>query len=380
MTDANHGGGYRESSPAPPTQWVEHTDPTGAIAVATPAGWQTEIAVARTGSAVNQVVRSRDPATDTLVFCGDPQMPMFIIPGGMVMFPGPGQVSAQYLPADAFIKQWAQQSYGQMAEFTASEPRFLPAFHEIALGTARNASAPIQACTSAAMDITINPDGRPRRGLLLCATTAVMGFWLAHTHGVITPATDIGPYEDILLRIVGSLTSTGPERQRLRAERAQIDANHAAAMQSHQAFSAQMTANHQQNMANIQSNAAAHQQKMNTMQEGFRIQNETWAATQASQDQQHRAYVGQFETPSHGGAGTYPDDAPTGGTGHRDFIDAVRGEETVTDAQGVQHKVEAGADTYYYNRHHNTWIGVPAHKSLSDLGLDPNQWEQGRPG
>ncbi len=365
MTDETRSGGGQV------TDWTTHTDPTGAFSVDAPADWQTEVAVVRHGVAANQVVRSRDPDTGTLLFSGDPQMPMFTLPGTL-SFGAPGQVVAPYMPAEMFIRQWAQQSYGGITGFRSTEPQPVPDFHEITVRNTKAIPVRVLACTTARIDIWFDPDGAPRRGLLLCATTGVEGLWLAYTHGVVTPAPDVEPYLPALLRLVGSMRTTSAESERQRAERARMDAQHAANMAAQEAFSANMTATHQQNMAHIQSSGAAHQARMQTMQAGFDAQNRAWADRQAASDQQHQAFMGQFQP-------AVTDSRPAD-VGHRAFIDAVRSEETVRDAEGVHHKVEAGAETYYYNRHHDTWIGVPTHKSLSDLGLDPTQWEEGRPG
>jgi hypothetical protein len=141
-------------------------------------------------------------------------------------------------------------------------------------------------------------------------------------------------------------------------------------------------ANTQDNPQQIAANNAAAQQSWaqhnaNEQQKA----NQSWAQhnarmqqNQAAFDQQQATHRSTVDAVNNSMMSTYNSQNASGDHMQRDFINTMRGEETVNNpADGQQYQVESGANQYWMNNNNEY---IPSNNTMFDPNADPNLWNQ----
>ncbi len=345
--------------------WEDVTDPSGTFTVTLPRGWQHDLAVVPAGSSAVSVFSATSPDQSTTMSSGDPEVTAFAEPGPMAVFAGAPIRPAT--PADQFAAEYLQHRYGQRESFVILGARPSPELIARAQERARQEGFPMQWVTAAQMTAQYIEAGRRVGVVALITTSGGQGIWMAEVAQVVS-TDDPTLFVPDLLRAISSARLTPQGQQRIAAERNMRQAQHDANMRQIDMNTITMNQRHQQNMANLHNQATAHQQRMGQMQATWDAQNASWASRQAGVDASHAAYMGGIrqETP-HGG--------PGGADQQRDFVNMIREERTVVDADGYDRQVEAGFDKYYHRQHDDSWIGLEQHQDIHDVpGINPDDY------
>jgi hypothetical protein len=352
---------------------VAVTDPVeGAFTVSLPRGWQSQARSVRPYGVHRTVVNTRSPDGGTFLFFGDPQLPTYSEPSPQML---PGHPLAQvhpFVPAEPFFLGYVRQRHGQAPGFRLLGAAPCPALEQDVQRSAQRHGLQARP-TAVSLSFELTDAGRRVRGRLHGTTFSTGAIWVADVFGVLT-TDDLDPacWDDLLFGIARSL-KTEP---RWRQQQDQLHANRMAQIQQdHQRATAQMQLQHQGNMGWIQASMQGHQARMDALHASADAQLQGWYAQQAASDGAHQGFMSAVRGQ---GAGPGPDADP----GHRRFVNAIRGEETVVDASGATYQVEAGHERYYRNRQDGTCIGtggaVDREALRERFGVNPEDYEEVR--
>lgn len=299
--------------------FVEVADPAeGAFTVAMPKGWKTAVGLLRPQGQLRSCGFALSPDGEACVFFGDPRMPSFYLPApqyGMYAGMSLGSPMFQvidYVPADRFFVDYVRRQYGHLPGFRVlgQAPN---AWHQAQIDTlaARLGMQVRSSATSVAF--TFIEDGKPVQAQVNGATYQVYQGWMADVYGFITSG-DTSSLGSLATGVFASV-KTQPQWQQQENAR-------------HQQMAEQSNLAHQQRMQQMQQNFNAHQERMKNLSAANDAYNEAWRQRQLSQDRQHDQ-----------------------------FIDYIRGEETVTNGNQTA-KVESGYNHYYVNPTDQTYIAT----------------------
>lgn len=352
-------------APAGELEWQEQVDPTGGFLAETPRGWRSELRFVQQPGGPRGSVVTVSPDGSTTLVNDDVEIGAFQAPGPMAGFLGlPVRPPA---PADRFGAEWLQYRFGARPGFRLLDVRPLPELVARFQQAAAEAGMAVEWCGG----VLARAEFRDGEGTVTVAaavrTGGAQGIWTGGVGHVVSHG-DAAAFVPALLRLMASVRPTPATAQRQQAEKAARDAQHRATMNQIQANTRDMTMRHQQNMAWIQQQGTMHQQRMADMQATFDSQNDSWRRQQAGLDAGHAATMSGIRSES----SPFP---AGGGDPQRDFINAMREERTVVDADGWEHQVEAGSDKYYRRDHDESWIGLQQHEDIRDVpGIDPDDY------
>jgi len=305
----------------------------------------------------HQLAVSTSPSGATVIFMGDPSLPMFCDPGSA---PGPGMAIRPYTSIEHFLPSYVQGRFGQLPGFRVLGMAPSPELFQIVGEKARRSGATQLWVTAAKLFFEHRDEDRLIRAVVLGSCTSFGGVWLADVCGAST-RDDPEPYVAVLLGMVASRAATPAMNQRQLDERTRSAAQHESVMRQLDQNAAILRANHENNMATLQGMAESHQAHMASLHEAHDAHNAGWQATQDSRDAAHAASLNQ------------PDD------GHRRFLNVIAEERTVTDAEGNTHQLADGYDRYFQRRLDGTWIGTRGDRDLSGLpGVNPDEYDEGK--
>ncbi|MDP5171964.1 MAG: hypothetical protein NWR72_17065 [Bacteroidia bacterium] len=297
----------------------EVTDPKeGAFSVRLPEGWHSMVSMERPYGVTRSVGFSTSPDGKASIFFGDTKMPVFYLPNpqyGMTvgMNMGSPLISVKrFVPAEYFFDDYVKRQFGSLPEFriTGNEPN---PFHQQLLQKQANELGMNPQITTASVTFEFMDQGERVKARLNGSTFLIDQIWMAELHGYLTTG-DAASMDEVLKEVSATFKSN-PEWQQRENERIQEQTR-------------QSTAAHNQRMQAQQRNFDAHQQMMKERYAANDAQHQNWMNNQAAQDRQHER-----------------------------FIDAIRGEETVTNGAQTG-KVESGYNQYYVNPNTGEYVGT----------------------
>lgn len=349
--------------------WELVTDDTNTFTIALPIGWQSRAWVEPTPLMKYPMAQATSPDGGTTLFCGDSGIPMFVDPSTGI-FPTPGTVLRPPTRALDFVTEWAQLRYSDRPGFRIVDSREDQQLGQLAVQLAQRLGSPGAWLFGARLTAEFTQDGRGVRAIFLATTRGVGPSWLAQVQGVIS-VEDPEPFVPAVLQLMSTLQSTPAEGQRLQQERTRSEANHQATMAQIAQNTAMMTEGHRQRMGNIQAQGVAFQRQMQERQATFDVGLQAWRQGQQAGDAAHAGYLGGLR-----GGGTAAGGDPAGA--QQGYLNMIREEETVLDAQGDPHQVVAGSDRYFHNERTNTWIGIQEHQDIVEVTGDSRpDWTEG---
>jgi hypothetical protein len=329
-----------------PSAWEVATDPEGAFTVQVPRGWRRSLGVARNGASVREIIRLQGP--DAEMFVGDPNLPVFVEPGG---WPPAGAVIRPYTSIERLLPEYAHGAYAGRPGYRPVGIQPEPALYQF--HQQRLAAAGLPGGATAAR-LRFDHDGGAT--VLLGAAVSLGPIWSFDVAGATARTPD--DWVPALLAVMASRRTTPTMQQRFDSERAASAAAHQATMAQIQQQTSFMAQQHAARMQDLHASAAAHQSRMTDLHASFDAANAAWADRQASLD-------------------TSPTSSDAG---HRAFVEAIAGERTVVGPGGDAVRVPDGYDRYFRNRHDGSWVGLRAHEDLSDAlrgtGVDPSYYDE----
>ena len=339
--------------------WQQVTDDTQTFLISLPVGWRSRAWVEPTPAMSYPMAQTTSPDGGTTMFSGDSGIPMFLDPSTS-MFAPPGMALRPPTPAVNFLPEWVQFRYGSRPGFRQLDVREDPYLRDVAAQTVQRLGSPLTWIHAARLTATYQgEDGRPVRAVFLATTRGVGPGWIAQVYGV-TSVEDPEAYLPAVLKLVATAQATTAQALRNQQEQARIAASHASVMQSIDATTRANERAHQERMAGIEQQGREFQNRMAEQRGTNEAAAASWHAQQAGSDAAHEQYLGGLRT----GAVT-PDAA--GGDQQQGFVNAIREETTVLDAQGYAHQVEAGSDRYYHHEATNTWVGLEEHQDIVEV-------------
>lgn len=321
-----------------------------------PAGWKHDVFLVRSYQLVKPVATATSPDGATAIFVGDATMTYFTKPGHLdpflerQMIGNPLMKLGPYVPADRFLSEYLQRTFGKLEGFRMDRPVPSPLVAE-ALEASFQRIGRREASTTAAIPFEFVASGRRTRGIAHCATRDTGLVWYPQVSGVVS-TDDPAAFADVLRRVVLS-NRTDPEWQR--REQATHERRMAQLRQDYenqQVNFRAMNRQHAARMQQISASAAAHNQRMETLTAANDAHNQQWASQQASND-----------------------------AGHERFLNLIRGEHTVSAGDGHLLQVDNSHQKYFVNPTTNTYVGTDGTTSLDDLrklGLNPDDFREAR--
>jgi len=313
-----------------------------AFTVDMPKGWTSKVSIERVYSQVRNCGVSVSPDGKTRLFFGDPSFPMFNLPApeygmteGMQTGNPLSQVS-RFIPAEQFFRDYAKMAFGKNTGFKiiSSEPdKELQQTYEKAFEK-NGAQSTI---TTAAVVFEYTDGTEKKTGRINGVAFLMDMIWSVDCSGFSTSAGKSEIAEKYQAAMVKSFKTNPQWREKenqLFAQRMETD------RQNSDANMRQMTNAHNQRMSDMNSNFNAHQSRMKDMQASHDAYNQNWSNAQAGQNNQAWS-SGQASNDNQ----------------HRRTIDAIRGEEQVSNGNQVG-KVEAGYNHYYVNSSTGQYFGT----------------------
>ena len=343
---------------ADPAAWHQVTDDSGGYVTALPVGWRSRVWLEPTPAMAYPMVRATSPDGGTTLFGGDAAIPLYVDPA-IAPFAPPGMQVRPPGHAVDLLAEWAQFRYGARPGYRQRDLREDPQLREFAIRVLQQQgiSGPWLYAARLAAEFA-DEDGRPVRAVFLGITRGAGQVWVVQVYGVISTA-DPEPFVPAVLQLLATGQPSAAQAQRNLQERATIDANHAATMETIATNTRISAQGHRERMGNIRQQGEEFQERMRDQRRSHDIAAEGWRERQAAGDIAHDGFMDGLRT----GAAQ----PGTGGNAQQDFINTLREETTVLDAHGYAHQVEAGADRYYHNEHTNTWLGLQEHQDIVEV-------------
>ncbi len=319
-----------------PVKWVAVADMTeNSFSLNMPAGWTNAALLHRIHESPRSLVTTVSPDKSTVIYLGDPRLPVYTIPGSGFEEPYrqfnikyPYQV-APYVTAATYFSDYLKQHFGQIEGFRIIEKFDNQPLLELQRKELQKLKLNAE-ITNASYRFVYTSKGRTIHGELNGTVVSFGKMWLPEVGGFCT-AGDPKDAAGMMVKMMQS-KETNPRWQQAQ------NAKHQQTMAEIEQNTQRMTQQHQQNMANIQRSAAAHQQRMSNLQQAADARNEQWRRNQAAQDVQHEK-----------------------------FLNVIKGEHTVRDSEGNTYQVDNSQEKYFIDKTNNTYIGTDATKTLDDL-------------
>lgn len=358
----------RQAAPAPPASladsladpaaWQQVTDDSGSYVVALPVGWQSRVWLEPTPAMAYPMARATSPDGGTTLFSGDSAIPLYVDPA-IAPFAPPGMQLRPPGHAAELLAEWAQFRYGGRPGYRQLDLREDAQLRDLAARVLQQqgATAPWLYAARLAAEFA-DEDGRPVRAVFLGITRGAGQVWIVQVYGVISTA-DPEPFVPALWQLLATGQASGAQSQRNLQEQATIASTHRATMGMIDANGQIAAAGHRQRMGDLQQQGRVFSERMREQRETHDLAAQAWREQQGSSDLGHAGFMDGLRT----GAA----EPGVGGNPQQGFLNALREETTVLDAQGYAHQVEAGADRYYHHEYSNTWVGLQEHQDIVEV-------------
>ncbi len=332
---------------APTTSTITLRDPVDdSFTVEVPEGWDSVAYSSGAFEVHRNVVSSVSPDGKTVLFAGDPRLPVYWDPAGVT------DIFQQtvdafdfyeiqvYRPSEIYMPEYVMRKFGELPDFeitsVGSKPELLAQIEQSLIQESGFTAS------AAEVQFSYTASGATIHAVVVGWSLNLGTLWTTDVYGL---ATDRNPddYRGMMDAMAASVTTT-PEWT------ARSQANHEQQMAQIQAFGEEMTRQHNANMAWIAQSAAAHQSRMEAI----------WAQGDASMQ-------------------NYYDRMDSMDNTQRDFLNYINEEETVYGGETGTRQVATGATNYWVNKYDGTYVGGDINfdgSDLRDLGLNPNDYEQ----
>lgn len=320
---------------------VTLTDPTeNAFTVQMPKGWKNQAFLIRQFDQHRSVATSLSPDGETVLFFGDPKIPIGIEPTPQINANTPGAnlnpliKYTSFVPAENYFPQYVKKKYGDLPGFRLGEPAPDPGYQQLVQRKMEQQGSKVRV-TTLQVPFSYTDNGKPMRALIHGTTVTIGGAWIVDLCGVST-TDDPKRYTDLIFRIVNSYK---PEPNWTAKEKAlqeqRMEEIREYGRKSRENL-AEMTRRHEARMAAIHSAGEASMQR--------------WYQSQAASDASHRR-----------------------------FLNYITEENTVVNSSGTKYQVDNRYQRYYVNKNNNSYIGTGSTVDRDDLrksGVNPDDYEE----
>jgi hypothetical protein len=331
---------------------VSMDEPTeNAYTVQVPQGWKPTLGLVQVYDQKKPTVTLTAPGGEAFLFLGDPQMPAYALPSpqfnenSLLANANPMLKISPYKPAKEYFSEYLKKKFGKLPEFRIVGIAPNPKVEKMVRESAQRQGMDAQV-DSVVIAFDYQDNGKRIRSLVNGSTIQFGQIWVADINGVSTGG-DPTRYGDLLLRVASSFRMNPQWQER---QRAASQARHEETMAMIQRNTERMTRRHEANMAWIRESSARHQARMDSLHAAADARNAAWKARDAASDHSHQQ-----------------------------FLNYIKGEETVVNSSGVESQVQSGQGRYFRHKTENTYIGTDATQELEDLrknwGLNPDDYE-----
>ncbi|MCC6271003.1 MAG: hypothetical protein IT190_06975 [Microbacteriaceae bacterium] len=335
---------------APTTQTVMMRDPVGnAFTIEVPEGWDS-IAYSSGGFDVHHdVVSTVSPDGKTVLFIGDPKLPMYWDTVGV------GGIIQQYVDAievyetkahqaaDIYFPEYVTRKFGELPGFEISNVVPENVFEQRMLALIEEAGVSYTVTTAEVHFSYQTSSGDVIQALVAGWSMRTDGVWTTDMMGLATDR-NADDYRPMLHSMLESLQPTAEYT-------AATKANQEKVMAQIKAYSEEVARQHNQNMAWIQQSAAAHQSRMDAI----------WSPQGDASMQNYYNRMDSMDRIQ------------------RDFLNYINEEETVSGGLTGTRQVTSGATNYWVNKNDGTYVGGDINfgdAELRRIGLNPGDYEQ----
>jgi hypothetical protein len=324
---------------------VTITDPTeDAFTVEMPEGWKNQAFLVRAYDQHRSVGTSLSPDDQTLLFFGDPKLPIYLEPSKInpVLRKWehlqPLIKYQSYVEAAPYFTKYIKKKYGNLPDFRLVSTDSSPAFRQmVERKLKRDWNGPLH-LTAVRVSFTYTDNGKLMRAHIHGLTASIGNAWQADLCGVSTSG-DPSQYDDLLFRIAESHRQK-PEWQAKEAER-------------NRRMIAKLKEDHANNMATLRAMGERHQARMSALHAQADASMQNWYQQQAQSDSSHRR-----------------------------FLNYITEENTVVSSSGKTYQVNNQYQRYYINKNDGTYIGTNAFTEQNELGripnVNPNDYEEAK--
>jgi hypothetical protein len=311
------------------------TDPMeDAFTVQMPEGWKNQAFLVRIYDQHRSVGTALSPDEQTLLFFGDPKLPMYFEPSKVNPILRkwehlqPLVKYQSYVPAESYFTKYVKKKYGSLPGFRITGVAPSSKYQQMAERVLRKDwNGPLQVST-AHISFDYKDGGAERHAHIYGATYSIGTVWMASVGGISTSG-DPSQYTDLMLRVAESYQQK-PEWTAKEEER-------------NQRMTAKLKEDHARNMATLRAMGERHQARMAALHAQADASMQNWYQRQAQSDSSHRR-----------------------------FLNYITEENTVVTSGGKAFQVDNRYQRYYINKNDGTYIGTNAFTEQSDLGRIPN--------
>lgn len=295
------------------------------------------------------MVSTLSPDGKTVIFIGDPKLPMYWDTVGV------GGLVQQYVDAidvyetkahqsaEVYLPEYVARKFGELPGFDITGVYPEQMFLKRMQGLIAEAGVSYTV-TSAEVHFTYRTSaGDPIEALVAGWSMRTEGVWATDVMGLATDRS-LEEYRPMLYAMLESLQPTEEYT-------AATKANQEKVMAEIQAYSEEVARQHNRNMAWIQQNGARHLARMDAI----------WSP---SGDTSMQNYYNRMDSMDRT---------------QRDFLNYINEEETVTGGSTGTRQVSSGATNYWVNKNDGTYVGGDINfgdAELRRIGLNPGDYEQ----
>jgi hypothetical protein len=318
-----------------------------AYTIGMPEGWANRTHSVRVFSLHSTLDITVSPNGSVLIFAGDPSIPQYWSPEAAnpitydMARVNPRMRIEAFRPAEVFFPEYVKRKFGKLPDFKITASGADEDLRKKLQARFEEAGVNMRA-TAAQVAFSYTESGVRRNALILGQCSDSGAFWIPTVSGITTT----GNPKDYVVMIdaIGKTRKTNPEWQRLQNQK------HQEAMAQIQRFGEMLTAQHNRNMDWIQQSAQRHQQRMQAIHATGDASMKAFNERMASSDAQHR-----------------------------NFLNYINDENTVSSASGKTYQVDSGYQRYFLHKRNGTYLGGDSQMDLDKLRefkLNPDDYEE----
>ncbi len=330
------------TSARPTDQTVLVSDPVeNGFTVQMPKGWRNLAYTARSFDLTRFVLNSVSPDGSTVLFIGDPTVPLYVEPSFSAINVTRMQVKVQPLmsisefqPAQVYFPAYVTRKFGALEGFEMLPPEDDPealAVNEAKM-KAEGTSAPL---TATLIRFKYIDAGKPLYAMVSGMTVRHRDMWSVGIAGISTPG-DPGQYRETIFNWIRTF-KVNPE------------------------WTAKQAAMHEQRMEEIRQRGRDGRQRLQDMANS------------------HQARMNAIQAAGDASMKSYYERSAASDVSQRNFLNYINEETTVASADGKVHQVATGYQRYFMHKRTGAYVGGDAHTNLDSLrkmGLNPDDYTE----
>lgn len=314
-----------------------------AFTVQMPKGWRNLAYTARAYDITRFVLNSVSPDGSTVLFIGDPTIPIYFEPSFQYINVTRSQARVNPLirvgalqPALSYMPDYVKRKFGKLDGFHIISTGDDPANQALTEQKLREEGTPGEV-TSAKVSFQYVENGKTMNAMVIGGTThfKTISSWAVGVGGITTPG-DPESYRDMLESWARTF-KVKPE------------------------WTAKQKALHEQRMAEIQRAGQNSRMRLQAMAD------------------QHQARMNAIRAAGDASMKSYYERSAASDVSHRNFLNYINEENTVASSDGKTYQVTTGYQRYFMHKRTGAYVGGDTHMTLDSLrkmGLNPDDYTE----